>query len=352
MENWLRYSCQMKLPGFNSECQRFLQNSKVLIVGAGGLGCPAAQYLVAAGIGHVALADHDNVAESNLHRQILFTPGDVGFPKAIIACKKLQLQNPNVSIIPIHEKVTNGNVMDILRPYDIIIDATDNFEAKYLLNDACVLLGKPLVYGAIYQYEGQVSVWNVQNEDNTRSVNYRDLYPVINASWIPDCADGGVLPMVAGIIGCLQAAEVVKFLIKKGELLKGKLLILDILDYRMQVIKLGNETKTKITHIEDWGIVPTISASELKQMVHSNMILLIDVREHSERISFNLGGKHIPLRELESYKVDDEKKTLVIYCASGKRSEAAVKLLKRKFPELDVYSLEGGIQAWKHYNQG
>jgi sulfur-carrier protein adenylyltransferase/sulfurtransferase len=350
MENWLRYGCQMKLPGFNRECQSVLQNSKVLIVGAGGLGCPAAQYLVAAGVGVVALADHDLVAESNLHRQILFTPADVGSPKATIACKKLALQNPYVSMVPIGEKVTNDNVMDILSPYDIIIDATDNFEAKYLLNDACVLLDKPMVYGAIYQYEGQVSVWNVKNEDNTRSVNYRDLYPEINAAWIPDCTEGGVLPTIAGIIGSIQASEVIKYFINKGELLTGKLLIIDILNYRMQVIKLGNQTKTKITHLENHWHVLTITPGDLKQKLQTNKIRLIDVRENNEHISFNLGGNNIPLEELESYRVGDRKEILVFYCASGKRSAAAVKLIKRKYPEVEACSLEGGIEAWKHYN--
>lgn len=337
----------MKLPGFNKECQSLLLNAKVLIVGAGGLGCPAAQYLVAAGIGVVALADHDVVAERNLHRQILYTPADVGFSKVTIACKKLALQNPGVSVVPIQEKVNNDNVMDILKPYDIIIDATDNFEAKYLLNDACFLLDKPLVYGAIYQYEGHVSVWNVKNEDNTRSVNYRDLYPEINAASIPDCADGGVLPTLAAIIGSLQATEVLKYLIKKGELLKGRLLVIDILDYRMHVIKLGNETKTKITHLEDWSEVPTISAIDLRQKLSNGNIRIIDVRDTKEHLSFNLGGEQVPLKELDSYNLENQQEILVFYCASGKRSAAAVKLVKRKFPRLDVYSLEGGIEAWK-----
>ena len=172
----LRYSCQLALPGFNEATQQQLQNAKVLIVGAGGLGCPAAQYLVATGIGTIGIADFDTVSTSNLHRQVLYTPEETGLKKVVIACKKLQQQNPGITLIPHDVKITSENVMEVIMPYDIVLDCTDNFETKYLLNDACVLTGKPLVYGAIYQYEGQVAVWNILNDDGSSSPNYRDLF--------------------------------------------------------------------------------------------------------------------------------------------------------------------------------
>ncbi|MGZ3777964.1 MAG: HesA/MoeB/ThiF family protein, partial [Mucilaginibacter sp.] len=192
--DWTRYSCQIALPGFGEAAQQLLQHAKVLVVGAGGLGCPALQYLAAAGVGTIGVADYDTVSVSNLHRQILYHPSDAGQKKAIIACERLQLQNPGIKIIPLDIKITSDNVMNIIRQYDIVVDGTDNFETRYLLNDAVVLSGKPLIYGAIYQYEGQMAVWNVKNNDGTFSPNYRDLYPEVNAAQIPDCAEGGVIP--------------------------------------------------------------------------------------------------------------------------------------------------------------
>src|SRR3569833_1074934 len=203
-----RYSCQMALPGFGEAAQQLLYNAKVLIVGAGGLGCPAAQYLTAAGIGTLGIADNDVVSTGNLHRQILFTPGDEGKKKAKVAAERLQQQNPGIKIIPHDVRVTSTIVMALIGQYDIVVDCTDNFETRYLLNDACVLSGIPVVYGAIYLFEGQVAVWNIQYADGTSSPNYRDLFPQVNTTQIPDCAEGGVIPSLAGIIGCMQANEV------------------------------------------------------------------------------------------------------------------------------------------------
>jgi molybdopterin/thiamine biosynthesis adenylyltransferase len=184
-----RYSCQMALPGFSEAVQILLQQAKVLIVGAGGLGCPAAQYLTGAGIGTLAIADYDTVSTNNLHRQILYTPADVGSKKVTVAAQRLQQQNPGIEIISIDVKVTSTNVTDLIKPYHIIVDCTDNFETRYLLNDACVLADKPIVYGAIYQFEGQVAVWNITNANGTKTPNYRDVYPQVDATQIPNCAD-------------------------------------------------------------------------------------------------------------------------------------------------------------------
>ena len=234
--DFTRYSCQLALPGFNEKKQQQLQNAKVLIAGAGGLGCPAALYLTASGVGTIGIADYDVVSVSNLHRQVLFTNAEVGLKKTIIACTKLQQQNPGISLIPHDVKITSQNVMELITPYDMVLDCTDNFETKYLLNDACVLTGKPLIYGAIYQYEGQVALLNVLNADGTYSPNYRDIFPEVNSILIPNCADGGVMPTLAGIIGCMQANEVIKYFSKDDEILAGKMLMFDVQTLQSRII--------------------------------------------------------------------------------------------------------------------
>ncbi|HEY6974680.1 MAG TPA: HesA/MoeB/ThiF family protein [Chitinophagaceae bacterium] len=344
----LRYSCQLALPGFSEAKQQLLQQAKVLIVGAGGLGCPAAQYLVAAGVGTVGIADNDVIAISNLHRQILYTPSEIGKNKALVAAQKLQEQNPLIKIIPVNKRVTADNATELIQQYDIIVDGTDNFDTRYLLNDACVLLNKPLVYGAIYQYEGQVAVWNILNEDGTRTPNYRDVFPEVEASQIPNCAEGGVIPTLAGIIGCMQANEVIKYITRTGELLAGKILILDAQNLQNRIIKLAHATKTNITKLPDTPVVATISAKDLKKDLGKNIYELVDIRSDEERTQFNIGGKHIPLLTLkENLNELSFDKATVFYCASGKRSAEAVKLIKKKDPNANVFSLAGGLKAWR-----
>jgi sulfur-carrier protein adenylyltransferase/sulfurtransferase len=346
-KEWLRYSCQMALPHFNKEAQKRLQAARVLIVGAGGLGCPAAQYLAAAGVGTIAIADYDLVSPSNLHRQILYTPDDIGQPKAVMACKKLCQQNPQVQLIPINAKITSENVLDIVKAYDIVVDGTDNFDTRYLLNDACVLTGKPLVYGAIYQFEGQAGVWNILNKDGSRSPNYRDLFPEVNAAAIPNCAEGGVLPTLAGIIGCVQATEVIKYFAQTGELLAGKLFVLDARTLESRIVYIGNITHVDIKSIAQTEPVPTISIKDLRGRLQSDDIALIDVRSKEERSHFHIGGEHIPITDLDITPGLEVKKSVVFYCSTGKRSAEAVRLIKKRFPAMSVFSLEGGLKAWQ-----
>jgi len=342
-----RYSCQMVLPGFGEAAQVLLQKAKALVVGAGGLGCPAAQYLAAAGVGTVGIADYDVISISNLHRQILFTPGDAGLGKAIVAAKHLQKQNPVIEVIVHDVKVVSDNVIDLISQYDIIIDCTDNFETRYLLNDACVLGGKPIVYGAIYQFEGQVAIWNVKNENGIASSNYRDLFPQVNATQIPGCAEGGVIPTLAGIIGCMQANEVIKYITKTGELLAGKVLIFDAFSMQSRVIKIGNRSRTNITALTDTFNVPTMSVSDVKKGLLNNSLELIDIRNDQERDAIDIGGTHIEADELEdNWDYINNGVVKVLYCSSGKRSGEAVKMIKQKFPHTQVYSLEGGLGAW------
>jgi len=346
-EDFARYSCQIALPGFSESAQRLLQQARVLIVGAGGLGCPAAQYLAAAGVGALGIADFDTISISNLHRQVLYNPQDVGLSKALVICERLQKQNPGIKLVPLQIKITSDNAMSIFQQYDIIVDGTDNFETRYLLNDAAVLSGKPLVYGAIYQFEGQVAVWNVKNTDGTFSSNYRDLFPEVDATQIPNCAEGGVIPTLAGVIGCMQANEVIKYITKTGELLAGKILMLDAQTLQSRIIKIGSVSKASIKQLKPTEDIPLISAIELKKSLDASRFELIDVRTERERDQYDIGGRHIPLIELEDYldyfAGSGEK---VFYCSTGKRSAEAVKVVKQKYPSAKVSSLDGGLDAF------
>ena len=345
--DFLRYSCQIALPGFGEAAQSLLQKAKVLIVGAGGLGCPAAQYLAAMGVGTIGIADFDTVSVSNLHRQILFTPADAGLGKAITAATHLQRQNPDIEIVAHEVKVTSDNVIDLINQYNIMLDCTDNFETRYLLNDACVLNDKPIVYGAIYQYEGQVAIWNVKNQNGTSSSNYRDLFPQVNATQIPGCAEGGVIPALAGIIGCMQANEVIKYITKTGEMLAGKVLLFDAFTMQSRIIKIGTRSRTNITALTDTFNVPTMFVDEVKKGLSNRTLELIDIRTDQERDVVDIGGIHIEADELEdNWDYINNGVVKVLYCSSGKRSGEAVKMIKQKFPHTQVYSLEGGLGAW------
>ena len=340
-EHEIRYSCQVALPGFGKAAQEKLRTAKVLIVGMGGLGCPAAQYLAAAGIGTIGLADHDTINVSNLHRQILYAENEVGQKKVTVAQKKLEAQNPHVQINVHGVRVNSENVLGLIGNYDQVLDATDNFETHYLLNDACVLAGKPMVHGAIYQYEGHVAIWNMLNEDGSRSPNYRDAFPEVNAMAIPDCADGGVLPTIAGIIGTMQANEAIKLITGTGDVLKGRMFIFNAQSMQSSVIKIGMTTKTNITDLSGAGRIQTISKKELDA---KGGIYLIDVRTEEEHSDFNIGGLNIPLDSIEDrWREIVDAKEIVCYCASGKRSAQAAKWLQDKMQGLIIYSLEGGI---------
>lgn len=346
--NLLRYSCQINLPGFEEAAQQKLKNAKVLVVGAGGLGCPSAQYLAAVGVGTLSIADDDTISIGNLHRQILYTPAEIGRKKVLVAAEKLQQQNPQIKILAIETRVNSDNALDIIKDFDIILDGTDNFETRYLINDACVLLGKPLVYGAIYQYEGQVAVWNVANADGTRTPNYRDVFADVDAAQIPNCAEGGVIPTLAGIIGSMQANEVVKYITGFGDVLAGKILMFDAQSLQSRIVKIGSVSKVNITGIAKTQHIPKISVDAFKAIANDNSIELVDVRMDDERLRFNIGGKHIPIALLEERFAEiDAARKIVFYCASGKRSAEAVKKYMKYNGNADAYSLDGGMKAWQ-----
>jgi adenylyltransferase/sulfurtransferase len=344
--DFTRYSCQIALPGFGEKAQQSLQQARALIVGAGGLGCPAAQYLVASGIGKIGVADYDVIGITNLHRQILYTPAEVGLKKVAVLVSKLQAQNPSISLVGHDLEITADNVLELVAGYDMVVDCTDNFDTKYLLNDACLIAGKPLVYAAIYQYEGQVAVWNVLGADGIRSSNYRDLFPEVNASQIPNCAKGGVIPTLAGMIGCLQANEVIKYFTGIGELLSGKLLIVDALTNTSRIFNIPKSTNSTVNTLLISAKIPVITYNELQNSYQAADYDLIDVRTLDERNKFHIGGRHIPLSELENnIAYLDMSKAIVCYCASGRRSAEAIKILRSKFKDGNFFSLKGGINA-------
>ena len=343
----LRYTCQIALPGFSEAAQLRLQQAKVLVIGAGGLGCPAAQYLAAAGVGTLGIADYDVVSLSNLHRQVLYTPKDIGLKKAVVATERLQQQNPGIKVLAHDVKVNSGNVMEMIKPYNIVVDGSDNFDTRYLVNDACVLSHKPVVYGAIYQFEGQVAVWNTITPNGSYTPNYRDLFPQVDASQVPNCADGGVIPTLAGIIGCIQANEVIKYITQTGELLTARVLIFDALTLQSRVIKMGKVSQINITRLPDAIEVPVMSVAEVKAGLASGIVELIDIRTDQERDAIDIGGIHFEANELTEYLDElDGDSIKVLYCSSGKRSGEVVKQLQQLLPGRQFYSLEGGLKAW------
>lgn len=341
--NFERYHCQIALPGFGSKGQQQLQQAKVLLIGLGGLGCPAAQYLVSAGLGTLALLDDDIISLSNLHRQILYTTEDIGKLKVEVAFKRLSLQNPETTIIPIPERITSDNIIQLIQDYDLIIEGTDNLETKCLINDACVIAGKPLVYGAIYQFEGQVSIFNVKQEDGSYSANYRDVFKNAEETEVPNCREGGVIPSLAGIVGCMQANEALKYLTGM-DTLSDKLWLFDASSGSARTIKL-KKTDIEIKTLKP--STPTVSFEEFNRQRPS--FSLIDVRQAEEHLTFNLGGQNIPLDKLESHfqELSETEGKLLFYCLSGKRSNEAVRRIKAIFPNLKVFSLRNGIQDLK-----
>src|SRR6267142_2349752 len=249
-----RYSRQILLPDFHREGQQRLKDGSALVIGAGGLGSPALYYLAAAGVGRIGIVDFDTVEESNLQRQILYGTTDLGNPKAALAKDRLAQLNPYVKIETHHCLLTSENALDILSQYDVVLDGSDNLPTRYLVNDAAVLLKKPLIYGALFQFEGQVSVFNQLLKDGTRGPNYRDLFPEPPPpEMVPSCNEGGVLGVLAGIIGSMQANEAIKVLAGMGKTLSGRLMIFDSLDFTTRFLNLKSNPDNPVS-----GINPTI----------------------------------------------------------------------------------------------
>jgi molybdopterin/thiamine biosynthesis adenylyltransferase/rhodanese-related sulfurtransferase len=363
----LRYSRHLIMPEVGMQGQLKLKQAKVLLVGTGGLGAPLGLYLAAAGVGRIGLVDFDTVDYTNLQRQVLFGTSDVGRPKIEAAAGHLRNLNPEIQVDRFETRLTSENALDILRDYDIVVDGTDNFPTRYLVNDACVLLGKPNVYGSIFRFEGQITVFGYPG-----GPCYRCLYPEPPPpGLVPSCAEGGVLGVLPGIVGTIQAAETLKLIIGVGEALIGRLLLFDALSMTFRALKLRKNPEcpvcgehpvvTKlIDYAEFCGIrgeeasvsdttttVPEIAPRELKaRLDRGDDLFILDVREPHEYQICNLEGTLIPLGEL-SRRVNelDSSREIVAHCRSGKRSAEAVEFL-RKAGFRKIWNLKGGILAW------
>lgn len=356
-----RYSRHMVIPGFGLTAQQQLKAARVLVIGAGGLGAPLLLYLAAAGVGTLGIVDFDQVEESNLQRQVLFTTADLGQPKAAAAAARLQALNPYIQVQVHAERFGAGNALNLVEAYQVVVDATDNFQSRYLINDACVLAGRPLVYGSIYRFEGQVSVFNALLADGSRSPQYRDVFPVPGAA--PNCAEAGVIGTLPGIIGTWQANEVIKLLTGLGEPLAGKLLLFDALSNETRLIRYRHRPETVPVRNLQAGQdilcsinepnpnsekMKEVSVQELKALIDSKAdFQLIDVREPHEYQIANLGGELIPLGQVEAQADKFARdKQVVVHCRSGARSGTAVQLLEQKLGLTNLYNLKGGILAW------
>ena len=362
-----RYSRHLILPEVGEEGQRKLKAARVLCVGTGGLGSPLALYLAAAGVGTLGLVDFDVVDASNLQRQIIHSTADIGRKKLDSAAEKLKALNPELNVVKHDTLLSSANALDILKDYDVIADGTDNFPTRYLVNDACVLLGKPNAYGSIFRFEGQASVFATED-----GPCYRCLYPEPPPpGLVPSCAEGGVLGILPGLVGVIQATEVIKLILGKGSPLIGRLLLVDALNMRFRELKLrknpecpvcgAHPTVTQLIDYQQFcGIapaakeentvkngIPQITVTDLKQRIDAGEdLFILDVREPFEYQIANIGGKLIPQGEVPQRLAEiDREREIVVQCKSGGRSQRIAEFLKQSgYPK--VVNLTGGILAW------
>ncbi|KAA1243766.1 HesA/MoeB/ThiF family protein [Aquimarina sp. RZ0] len=349
-EENIQYSRHILLEEIGIEGQEKLKSAKVLVIGAGGLGCPILQYLTAVGVGTIGIVDDDEVDQTNLQRQILYTVDDIGRSKAAVASERLSRLNPFVFFKVFEEKLEVDNALDLFSGYDIIVDGSDNFPTRYLVNDACIIADKPLVFGSIFKFQGQVSVFNY-NQGPT----YRCLFPVPPKSGaVPNCSDIGVLGVLPGIIGSLQANEVIKIITGVGEVLKGKLLYFDALTLQQQILSFKKNQDIEIYELEEdyeffCGVhsikLQEISGVDLKENKDNYHIL--DVRSLKEFNDFNIGGTHIPLEMLIHRTSElNNKKPIVVCCQSGLRSKKAIEIISEYRKDLDLFNLKNGFSSY------
>ncbi len=361
-EPYDRYSRQIPLPGFGVQGQDKLCRAKVLVVGAGGLGSPVIQYLAASGIGTLGIVDGDRVELSNLHRQLLYTTDDIGKQKAVIAAEKTCQINPGVGCKSYAYQLDNKNAVAIIRDYDVIVDCTDNFLARYILSDVCQLLEKPLVFAAVFQYEGQVAVFNAA----PNRITYRDLFPEPpDAASVPDCNAAGVLGVLPGLIGMLQATEVIKILTGIGDVLAGKLLNYDMRTQNSMVIELtarevyaGPKTIEEISLMDyEWFCgsksIDAIDKDQLSKLLRQENTIAIDVRETIELPDAVFPHQRIPMSSFDSMPDFSGFHNIIVFCQSGTRSVKAAAILKEKFgSDKSIFHLAGGLTAYNRDNNG
>ncbi len=360
-----RYNKHLLLSEIGMKGQELLKQARVLVIGAGGLGCPLMLYLTAAGIGKIGIVDFDLIDETNLHRQILFDTSDVGKPKVGIAKAKLQKQNPYVEVETFNAKLSTENALKIVSKYDFIVDGTDNFATRYMVNDACYILKKVLISGSIFKFEGQVAVFDFRKEN---APTYRCLFPSPpSPEQVPGCSEAGVIGVLPGIIGTLMANETIKVITEIGEILSGKLLVLDILGMNFQTLEFerNSEVINAIPKTEmefkkmdyeyfcgsktEQHSIQEIFGDELLELILINEnIQILDVRERMELpIISELNDLNIPLGEIEEHvnEISKEKKVIVL-CKSGRRSVQAIELLQTKYGFKNLFNLKGGVTEW------
>lgn len=366
-EELARYNRHIIIPGFGMEAQQKLKKAKVLVIGSGGLGSPVLLYLAAAGVGTIGIVDFDVVDDSNLQRQVLFGIDEIGKPKVEAARRRIEALNPYIRLHLYNTHLNSSNALGIFKDYDVIADGTDNFPTRYLVNDAAVLLGKPNVYASIFQFEGQVSVFNYTDSKGNTGPNYRDLYPTPPPpGLVPSCAEGGVLGVLPGIIGSLQALEVIKVITGVGETLSGRFYIFDALNFENRTFNIRrrednpingkNPTITALIDYEQFCGMRAVEEKALKEItakelydwqVKGEKFQLIDVREPHEYDIVNIGGELIPLATVSDNagRIDTERK-VVVHCKMGGRSAKAIRDLEEKFGFTNLYNLKGGILSY------
>ncbi len=356
----LRYQRHLSLPGFGPEAQLRLKQASVLVVGAGGLGCPVLLYLAAAGVGRIGIVDDDVVDFSNLQRQVLYTGDDIGRSKAEVAVARLQAQNPEVECLAYAERLGPENALERIRAYDLVIDGSDNFPTRYLVNDACVLADKPLVQGAIHTFQGQVSVFNYEG-----GPTYRCLFPEPpSPEDAPNCSEVGVIGVLPGLVGLYQATEALKLLAEIGEPLSGRLLLLDALSMRHETITFERDAEQ--AKARPLALIEYQCASSSEEALPGGIIevgpqdlqadasdyQLLDVREDWERAICALPGAHIPLGHILAGGADfraaglNPEKPTYVYCKAGVRSRQAAEMMQAQYGFKHLKNVQGGILAW------
>lgn len=351
-----RFERQYILPGFGQASQQKLLDAKVLVVGAGGLGCPALLYLSAAGIGTIGIVDGDQISVSNLNRQVLFGHEDLGKNKASTAAKIISAKYPYLKINVISEFLRTDNILSILQEYDLIVDGSDNFPTRYLINDACVLLGKPLVFGAIYQNEGQVAIFNTKGKT---SVNYRDIYPVAPApEEVPNCNETGVLGVLPGTIGTMMASETIKLLTGYGKTLSDKMLFYNLLNHASYQVELSKNPDSEKHHPQSAEALLQMDYADFcgidSQATWQEAATLLQTKERSILIDVRADGELPQMDSIEYIRIESDQievrknelssyQNVLLFCQTGIRSLKAAKILQSQFPDKNIQSIEGGI---------
>ena len=362
-----RYSRNILLSELGVAGQEKLKKAKVLAIGAGGIGCPVLSYLAAAGVGRIGVVDDDVVEESNLQRQVLYTQNNIGSSKAIVAEQRLSLMNPMIKIEGFNMRFSPEVALDLINDYDLVIDGSDNFPTRYLINDACVKLDKPFIMGSVQKFNGMVGVFNLNQPDGAKGPTYRCLFPSSpDPESAPDCNEIGVLGALPGMIGSMLANETIKVIADFGEPLSGKILLVNVLDNSFNILKL-KRNKIEVSKIEEGSLWETsdyenfcnigknpekmikeITPKELKEKIDNKEDhQLIDVREPYEADIVNISGELIPMGEIMK-NVDKiaKDKPVIFHCRSGARSAQVVTFLEDKHQFDNLYNLQGGILAW------